>query len=89
MSFFEFDADTDPTIVRIIKENGYISITDPDAVLTFCVDAMEQLPKMVAQYKKGNTKVLGALIGYVMKRTNFGVEPPSMIEEMFKELLAQ
>ena len=87
--YFEFDDDIDPMIIRIIKENGFIAIHDVDAVKSFCEDVVEneKNAKLIAQYKKGNVKVLGALVGQVMKRTNFGVEPPDMIETLLKEML--
>jgi aspartyl-tRNA(Asn)/glutamyl-tRNA(Gln) amidotransferase subunit B len=77
----------DPLIKKIILENGYIAITDPEGVATFCDEAIELNPKIVEIYKKGKKQVIGKLIGHVMQRTNSGVEPPELITQMLEEKL--
>lgn len=77
----------DPVIRKIIRENGYIALTDRDCVVPFCEEAIANNPAIVAAYKKGKTQAVGKIVGEVMRRTNMAVEPPEMIMEIITELL--
>ena len=77
----------DQLIKKIIWENGYIALTDPEAVASFCDEAIELNPKIVEAYKKGKTQVIGKLIGHVMQRTNGAVQPGELITTILEEKL--
>jgi aspartyl-tRNA(Asn)/glutamyl-tRNA(Gln) amidotransferase subunit B len=85
--FSWMDQIEDPQIKKIIWENGYIAITDSEAVATFCDEAIELNPKIVEAYKKGKKQVIGKLIGHVMQRTNGAVEPAELITTILEERL--
>lgn len=88
MSQFDWmDQIEDLLIKKIIWENGYIAITDPEAVATFCDEAIELNPKIVEAYKKGKKQVIGKMIGHVMQRTNGAVEPGELITIILEEKL--
>jgi len=78
----------DPLIKRFVCELGYMGIMDdPECIGIFCDEAIEQNPKVIEAYKKGKTQVLGKLIGQVMQRTNFAVEPTELIIKILEEKL--
>jgi aspartyl-tRNA(Asn)/glutamyl-tRNA(Gln) amidotransferase subunit B len=85
--FSWMDQIEDPLIKKIIWENGYIAITDPEGIATFCDEALELNPKIIEAYKKGKKQVIGKLIGYVMQRTNGAVEPGELIATILEEKL--
>ena len=87
MDFSWMDQIEDPLIKQIIWENGYIAITDPESVATFCEEAIELNPKIVEAYRKGKKQVIGKLIGHVMQRTNGAVEPGGLIAILLEEKL--
>lgn len=78
----------DPSIKKAILENGYVGIiTDPECIAIFCDEAIEQNQKIVEVYKKGKKQIIGKMIGHVMQRTNFAVEPPDLITQILEEKL--
>jgi aspartyl-tRNA(Asn)/glutamyl-tRNA(Gln) amidotransferase subunit B len=87
IDFSWMDQIEDPLIKKIIWENGYIALTDPECVGTFLDEAIELNPKIVEAYKKGKKQVIGKLIGHVMQRTNGAVEPAELITTLLEEKL--
>ncbi len=79
-----FEEPRDPE--DIIKEKGWIQISDESAIKEIVTKILEANPQSVADYKAGKDKALGFLVGQAMKETK-GKANPKMLNEMFlKEL---
>ena len=71
---------------EIIKEKGWIQISDEDAIKEVVDKILEENPQSIIDYKNGKDKALGFLVGQAMKETK-GKANPKMLNEMFlKEL---
>lgn len=71
---------------NIIKENGWIQISDEGAIKEVVIKILEANPQSVADYKAGKEKALGFLVGQAMKETK-GKANPQMLNQMFKDEL--
>ena len=70
----------------IIKEKGWIQISDEGAIKEVVMKILEANPQSVADFKAGKDRALGFLVGQAMKETK-GKANPKMLNEMFlKEL---
>lgn len=68
----------------IVKEKGLAQVSD-EAAIAAAVDAvLAENPKPVADYKAGNQRALGALVGPVMKRMG-GKANPAVINKVLVE----
>jgi aspartyl-tRNA(Asn)/glutamyl-tRNA(Gln) amidotransferase subunit B len=72
----------------IIKEKGLVQITDESAIGKFCDDAIAENPKAVAEYKAGNERAAGSLVGAVMKKSQ-GKANPQIVNKLLKEKLSK
>ena len=79
-----FENPRDPE--EIIKEKGWIQISDEGAIKEIVQKVLSENPKSVADYKAGKDKALGYLVGQAMKQTK-GKANPQMLNQMFKEEL--
>ena len=79
-----FENPRDPE--EIIKEKGWIQISDEGAIKEIVLKVLEANPQSVADYKGGKDKALGFLVGQAMKETR-GKANPKMLNEMFLEEL--
>ncbi len=70
----------------IIKEKGWIQISDEGAIKEVVLKVIEANPQSVADYKGGKDKALGFLVGQAMKETK-GKANPQMLNKMFLEEL--
>lgn len=70
----------------IIKEKGWIQISDEGAIKEVVLKILENNPQSIADYKGGKDKVLGFLVGQAMKETK-GKANPQMLNKMFLEEL--
>ena len=70
----------------IIKENGWIQISDEGAIKEVVIKILEANPQSIADFKAGKDKALGFLVGQAMKETK-GKANPKMLNEMFLEEL--
>ncbi len=77
-----FENPKDPE--EIIKEKGWIQISDEGAIKEIVLKILEANPQSVADYKAGKEKALGFLVGQAMKETK-GKANPQMLNKMFKE----
>lgn len=80
-----FDEDIDPE--QYVKENGLMAVSDTGAIQKLAEEVLAENPKTVEEYKGGKEKVLGFLIGQVMKKTQ-GKANPGVISKMLKEMLS-
>jgi aspartyl-tRNA(Asn)/glutamyl-tRNA(Gln) amidotransferase subunit B len=79
-----FENPRDPEI--IIKEKGWIQISDEGAIKEVVLKILEANPQSIADYKAGKDKALGFLVGQAMKETK-GKANPQMLNKMFLEEL--
>ncbi len=77
-----FENPRDPE--EIIKEKGWIQISDEGAIKEVVLKVLEANPQSVADYKAGKEKAIGFLVGQAMKATK-GKANPQMLNEMFKK----
>ncbi len=77
-----FENPKDPE--EIVKEKGWIQISDEGAIKEIVLKVLENNPQSVADYKAGKEKALGFLVGQAMKETK-GKANPQMLNKMFKE----
>ena len=71
---------------EIIKEKGWIQISDEGAIKEVVAKILEANPQSIADYKAGKDRALGFLVGQAMKETK-GKANPQMLNKMFLEEL--
>ncbi|MFT6032385.1 MAG: aspartyl-tRNA(Asn)/glutamyl-tRNA(Gln) amidotransferase subunit B [Arenicella sp.] len=71
----------DGEVDAIIEAKGLKQITDTGAIETVVDDVIASCPEQVQQFKDGNPKVIGFLVGQVMKKSR-GKANPQMANEM-------
>ena len=71
---------------EIVKEKGWIQISDEGAIKEVVLKILENNPQSIADYKGGKDKALGFLVGQAMKETK-GKANPQMLNKMFLEEL--
>ena len=79
-----FENPADPE--RIVKEKGWIQISDEGAIKEVVLQILEANPQSIADYKGGKDRALGFLVGQAMKQTK-GKANPQMLNKMFLEEL--
>ncbi len=79
-----FEAPRDPEV--IIKEKGWVQISDEGAIKEIVIKILEANEQSVLDYKAGKDKALGFLVGQAMKETK-GKANPKMLNELFLEEL--
>jgi len=79
-----FENPIDPEVM--IKEKGWIQISDEGAIREVVLKIIEANPQSVADYKGGKDRALGFLVGQAMKETK-GKANPGMLNKMFVEEL--
>ncbi len=79
-----FTAQKDPQ--SIITEKGLVQISDENEIIKVCQEAVNESPKIVAEYKAGKEKALGAIVGLVMKKSK-GKANPQMVNKILVDLL--
>lgn len=71
---------------QIVREKGWVQITDPHAV-AMAVDAvLTDFPEQVAEYVGGKDKVYGFFVGEIMKRSQ-GKLNPGIVNQTLKDRL--
>ncbi len=70
----------------IIKEKGFIQISDPIALESAICKVIENNPSQFAEYKAGKVKLLGFFVGQAMKETQ-GQANPALLNELVKKIL--
>ena len=79
-----FENPRDPE--EIIKEKGWIQISDEGAIKEVVLKVLEENPQSIADFKAGKDRALGFLVGQAMKETK-GKANPQMLNKMFLEEL--
>ncbi len=70
----------------LIEKEGLTQITDRSTIEEIARTVLAENAKQVEQYRGGKTKVLGWLVGQVMKATR-GKANPNLVGEVLKDLL--
>ncbi|NTW61479.1 Asp-tRNA(Asn)/Glu-tRNA(Gln) amidotransferase subunit GatB [Candidatus Saccharibacteria bacterium] len=79
-------ADSLPNIEKFAEDKGYIQVSDEGAMVAI-IDEVLNDPisvKAVADFKSGNEKVIGFLVGQVMKKSG-GKANPGLAQKLLKE----
>ncbi len=71
---------------EIIKEKGWIQISDEGAIKEIVQKILEENPASIADYKAGKDRALGFLVGQAMKQTK-GKANPQLLNKLFLEEL--
>ena len=79
-----FENPRDPE--EIIKEKGWIQISDEGAIKEVVINILEANPQSIADFKAGKDRALGFLVGQAMKQTK-GKANPQLLNKMFLEEL--
>ncbi|WP_019553347.1 Asp-tRNA(Asn)/Glu-tRNA(Gln) amidotransferase subunit GatB [Propionispira raffinosivorans] len=68
---------------KIVKEKGLVQITDTKAIEEIVDAVIAANPKPVEDYKSGNAKSIGFLVGQVMKQSK-GKANPGVVNDLLK-----
>lgn len=81
-----WEKDQDP--VELVQREGLEQINDIEALMEIARQVVTEQPKLTADYKKGKTAVLQAMVGQAMKKTS-GRANPVIIKEVMIEILEE
>jgi aspartyl-tRNA(Asn)/glutamyl-tRNA(Gln) amidotransferase subunit B len=70
----------------IVREEGAEQVGDESALEPIAQSVLEANPRMVEDYRKGKKKVIGAIIGMVMRETK-GKANPQVVRPLIERLL--
>ena len=82
-ALWEQEGDVD----AIIEAKGLKQITDTGAIEAIVDEVIANCPEQVEQFKGGNDKVIGFLVGQVMQKSK-GKANPQMANQMLKEKMS-
>jgi aspartyl-tRNA(Asn)/glutamyl-tRNA(Gln) amidotransferase subunit B len=82
---FAFSPDA-PPMEQVVEQRGLKQISDSGALEKMVADVLAANPAQVEQYRAGQTKVLGFLVGQVMK-ASAGKANPAQVNELLKQRL--
>ena len=71
---------------KIVKDKGLVQITDTKAIEAIVDKVIAENQKAVDDFKGGNKKAIGSLVGQVMKQSK-GKANPQMVNQMLAEKL--
>lgn len=71
---------------KIVSDKGLVQITDTKEIEAIVDAVIEANPKAVADYKGGNKKAVGALVGQVMKQSK-GKANPGLVNQLLAQKL--
>jgi aspartyl-tRNA(Asn)/glutamyl-tRNA(Gln) amidotransferase subunit B len=83
---FEAMLDSEESPRQIVSEKGLEQVSDTASIEVAVKHVLAVHPKQVRQYQSGNEKVLGFLVGQVMKAT-LGKANPQLVNEVLLERL--
>ncbi len=79
--------ETNKTPEEIVEQFGFRQVSDHDALESIVKQVIEENPSAIENYKNGNKKSMGFLIGQSMKLSK-GKANPKRLQEIFKENLS-
>ncbi len=71
----------------VVNTLGLAQVSDEEAIKAAVDEVIKASPKVVDDYKKGNTRALGALVGPVMKRLGNKANP-AIVNRILSERIA-
>lgn len=71
---------------QIVDEKGLKQVSDTGLIEQLCQQAIAANPKAVEDFKSGNEKALGALVGFIMKESK-GQANPGLVNDILKKLI--
>ena len=71
---------------EIVKEKNLLQIDDKSFIEKIVREVIEENPEAVDDYRKGKEKVIGFLMGQVMKKIK-GKANPSVVKNTFEKML--
>lgn len=71
---------------ELIKQMGMTQISDEESIRSMIRALLDQHPAQVAEYQAGKTKVIGFLVGQVMRQTQGRAKPDAVNRLMIEEL---
>ncbi len=80
--------ETGKSAETIVKEQGLVQISDTGALEAMVDEAIAENPKAVADFKSGNKKAMGAMIGQIMKKSHGKANPRMVSGILIKKLQA-
>ena len=75
-----------PDIGQLVKDRGLAQISDSGALEAIVDQVLVANPAQVEQYRAGQAKVLGFLVGQIMKASG-GKANPAQVNELLKRKL--
>jgi aspartyl-tRNA(Asn)/glutamyl-tRNA(Gln) amidotransferase subunit B len=72
----------------IIEEKGLIQISDSSALEAAVAEVLAQNPAQVEEFRSGKERVMGFLVGQIMKATQ-GKANPKMVNDILRKQLAE
>ena len=84
---FDIAFETGKSPKSIVEEKGLKQISNEDEIRSIVKAVLEKHPAEVEKYKSGNEKILGFLVGQVMKETK-GKANPQLVNKILKEELS-
>lgn len=72
----------------IMKEKGMIMISSHHILIPIINDVLDEHPQLILDYHQGKNKVLGFLVGQIMKKTK-GQANPQKVNDILLELLEE
>ncbi len=75
-------------VKEYVEKEGLLAVSDSFELEKFCMEAIAENEKAVADYKKGNEKALNFIVGSVMKKTK-GKATPAEVNDLLKKLIIQ
>jgi aspartyl-tRNA(Asn)/glutamyl-tRNA(Gln) amidotransferase subunit B len=71
---------------EIVEAQGLAQISDSSAIEAFVDEVINEFPDQVQQFKEGKDKVIGFLVGQIMKKSK-GQAKPATVNQLLKEKL--
>jgi len=82
-----WEGDSDGDVDAVIQSKGLTQITDTDAIAQAVNDVIAGFPDQAEQVRAGEEKVIGFLVGQVMKATSGKANPQAVNDLLKKQLL--
>ena len=82
-----WEGENDGDVDAVIQSRGLTQITDTDAIAQAVNDVIAGFPEQAEQVRAGEEKVIGFLVGQVMKATSGKANPQAVNELLKKQLL--
>ena len=82
-----WDGEGGGDVDTVIEKKGLTQITDSDAITQAVSKVIQAFPEQAEQVRSGEGKIIGFLVGQVMKATSGKANPQAVNEELKKQLL--